>query len=506
MSDIKSLGRMVKIVATLGPASWKAGTVKKLFQNGTDVFRLNFSHGNYSVFRNAIKTIRAVSDDCAILIDLPGPKIRTGKVLGERAELKRGGKVMLTDKNSISDASRIFVDYPYLSKDIKPGSLVYIDDGRIKLRAEKKLKSGELMCGVLTPGILRAEKGINFPDAPLSIPSVTEKDYEFLRFGAEQGVDMFAVSFVRKAEDVGLVKDFLRKNYPEKDFFVVAKIEKIEAVRNISAIAAVADAVMVARGDLGVEAPVENIPIEQKKIITAANSAGKPVITATQMLISMTENESPTRAEVTDVSNSIFDGTDAVMLSEETAIGKNPALAVKYMSKIINATGKSAAFRRGGGSRRGHGPVLPGRGIASGAVAVCPAGHEREAACGENISFIIAEAAVMASELLKNSVIVAITRSGYTASLISSFKPQVPIIAVVPSDGAKRRLSLNFGVRAIVEENIAGNNVSIEDIIQSVKNNLKSNGRIRPSFAVLTGGIPIGKPGSTDFVKIVRLF
>jgi pyruvate kinase len=489
-----NIGRKkVKIVATLGPASADKSVIKNIIKNGADVLRLNFSHGNEDLFAEVINNIRSISGAVGILIDLPGPKIRTGKLTKNSVAIARGSKIVLTDRNVVSDAKRIFINYPYLGKDIKPGSLVYIDDGKIKLRVIKKLNKNELEAEVLTNGILDPEKGINFPGSVLSIPSVTDNDKRFLKFGAEHNVDMFAVSFVRSPDDISSVKNFLKDGYPKKKFLIIAKIEKIEAVKNIEKIAMVADALMVARGDLGVEAPVENIPIEQKRIISVANFYKKPVITATQMLLSMVENESPTRAEVTDISNAIFDGTDSVMLSEETAVGKYPASAVKYMSKIIKATEKSAIFNKIYKSGY-NGKYLSGYHNLDTFKTQTP-----------DISNIIAEMSVAASKLLKNSIIAAITRSGYTANLISSLKPHVPIIAIVPNESVKRKLSLSFGVSCIVMENIEDKDIDLKDVIDLINGGLKNAGRKSPDYAILTGSVPIGEPGSTDFVKIVRL-
>ena len=481
-----NIGRKrVKIVATLGPASAGKSVIKNIIKNGADVLRLNFSHGNEDFFAEAINNIRSISSDVGILIDLPGPKIRTERLSEDSIPLSKGIRIILTDKRTVSDGKIIFIDYPYLGKDIKLNSLVYIDDGKIKLKVIKKLNKNELEAEVLTNGVLKSEKGINFPDSVLSIPSVTDNDKKFLKFGAEHNVDMFAVSFVRNPVDISSVKNFLKTGYPKKEFLIIAKIEKIEAVKNIEKIAIVSDALMVARGDLGVEAPVENIPLEQKRIISVGNFYKKPVITATQMLLSMVENESPTRAEVTDISNAIFDGTDSVMLSEETAVGKYPAEAVKYMSKIIKATEKSAIFNKIYKSGYG-GQYLPGY-------------HTPD------ISNIIAEMSVEASKLLNNSIITAITRSGYTANLISSLKPHVPILAIVPNESVKRKLSLSYGVSCVVMKNIEDKDIDLKDVIDLISGELKNTGSKSPDYAILTGGVPIGEPGSTDFVKIVKL-
>ncbi len=505
---INIYGKKVKIVATLGPASDSMQMIEKIIKNGADVIRLNFSHGDENYFAEAIKKIRSVSENIAILVDLPGPKIRTGKLNKDSINLQKGGTIILTNKYTVSDERKIYIDYPYLCDDIKPKNLVYINDGKIKLKVIKKVNGNELEAEILTKGVLKAEKGINFPDSKLSITSVTENDKKFLKFGAEHGADMFAVSFVRSSEDIALVRNLLQNEYPAKKFLIIAKIEKIEAVKNIEKIAAAADALMVARGDLGVEAPIENIPIEQKRIIYIANLYKKPVITATQMLLSMVENETPTRAEVTDISNAIFDGTDAVMLSEETAIGKYPNEAVAYMSKIIRATEKSPMFS-GGVYKSYPAYRMHGGGRAIGYLER-PSMEEYSDKVkikknSDDISDIIAETASTASELLNDCIIAAITRSGYTANLISSFKPPVPVVAIVPDDSAKRRLSLNYGVSCITMKNITDKNIDLQDVIDLIKYEIKKSGHKSPDYAVITGGVPIGEPGSTDFVKIIRL-
>lgn len=486
--------KKVKIVATLGPASFDKTVIKKIIKNGANVLRLNFSHGDENLFAKVIEIVRGISIGTGILIDLPGPKIRTGKFSEGNVLLNKADKIVLTSKAGLSDKKRIFIDYPRLGKDIKHNSLIYIDDGKIKLKVVKKINENELISEVLVGGIIKAEKGINFPNAVLKIPSVTDKDVEYLKFGAEHNVDMFAVSFVRSPDDITYVKNFLKNNYPEKKFLIIAKIEKLEAIKNIEKIAQVADAIMVARGDLGVEAPVENITLEQKKIIAVANFYKKPVITATQMLLSMVDNESPTRAEVTDVSNAIFDGTDSVMLSEETAIGRYPVETVEYMSKIIKATEKSRIFNETSEFSRHKGEYLTE--------------HRELNNTGEqttDISTIIAETAVAASKLLKNSIIGAITRSGYTANLISSLKPHVFILALVPNDIVQRRLSLNYGVSCIIMKNVKDENIDLKDAIDLIVSRLKDTGRKSPDYIILTGGVPLGEPGSTDFIKIVKL-
>jgi pyruvate kinase len=487
--------RKTKIVCTLGPASSDKKTIKRLIEAGMNVARLNFSHGDDDMFKKLIEIIRQLSDDVAILIDLPGPKIRTKKQLQDKIILKKNEDIILSNIKEFSDKKNIAIDYKYLAKDIKKGNLVFIDDGKIKLKVVDILSENELLCKIIKEGVLKTEKGVNFPNVKLSVPSVTDNDFKSLKFGAEHDVDMFAVSFVRKPDDITEVKDFLEKNYSGKKFFIISKIEKEEAVENIHKIAEISDGIMVARGDLGVETPIETIALKQKMIIAVTNSLKKPVITATQMLESMVANESPTRAEVTDITNAILDGTDAVMLSEETAIGQYPDLAASYMEKIIETTEESYFFKN----------------LRHNAY-----NNVSETGTGVNtadniISIASAKMAVSSSFIIEDSFIAAITRTGYTASLISSFRPLVPIIAVVPDLSVKRRLALNSGVFSIVMEKIAEKNVKIEDIIKFIKDNYKKirNKKFKSDnnsrYAIITGGLPLGEPGSTDFVRIIDL-
>jgi pyruvate kinase len=486
--------RKTKIVCTLGPASSDKKTIKRLIESGMNVARLNFSHGDNDTFEKLIDIIRQLSDDVAILVDLPGPKIRTKKQLQDKIILKKNEDIILSNIKEFSDEKNIAIDYKYLTKDVKKGNLVFIDDGKIKLKVIDILSENELSCKIIKEGVLKTEKGVNFPNIELSVPSVTDNDFKSLKFGAEHDVDMFAVSFVRKPDDIAEVKDFLEKNYSGKKFFIISKIEKAEAVKNIYKIAETSDGIMVARGDLGVETPIETIALKQKMIIAAANNLKKPVITATQMLESMVADESPTRAEVTDITNAILDGTDAVMLSEETAIGQYPDLAVAYMEKIIETTEESYFFKN-----------------------LCRNTYNnRTSETGVNtadniVSIASAKMAVSSSFIIEDSFIAAITRTGYTASLISSFRPLTPIIAVVPDLSVKRRLALNSGVFSIVMKEIAEKNVKIEDIIKFIKDNYKKirNKKFKADnnfrYAIITGGLPLGEPGSTDFARIIDL-
>ncbi|HDZ11962.1 MAG TPA: pyruvate kinase, partial [Bacteroidetes bacterium] len=324
-----------KIVCTIGPASRSKGMLKKLMKSGMNVARLNFSHGNLDEHRENIQNIRSLSAqlnlDVAILIDLPGPKIRIGTLQHEPLLLKKGDNLTLTTRDVAGTASQISVNYEKLPQSVQKGGIIYLNDGFIQLKV-RDVSGDNVHCKVIIGGSLLSHKGLNLPQAKLFLDAVTKKDLEFVDFGLSQGVDTFSISFVEKAADILKVKQFAEER--GRSIYTVAKIERAEAVQNMDEILNVTDAIMVARGDLGVQIPIEHLPMVQKKLIRKANLLGRPVITATQMLESMTENIRPTRAEVTDVANAILDGTDAVMLSEESAIGKYPADAVKMMAKI----------------------------------------------------------------------------------------------------------------------------------------------------------------------------
>ncbi|OHB49409.1 MAG: pyruvate kinase [Planctomycetes bacterium GWF2_41_51] len=328
-----------KIVCTIGPASRIPAVLKDLIQSGMNVARLNFSHANLAEHTENINRIRSAAKSLkqpvAIMIDLPGPKIRIGKIQNQPLTLKKGDFVTLTTRNVPSSQTLIPVNYKRLPESVSTGGSIYLNDGFIQLKVRKILKE-DVYCEVIIGGQLLSNKGLNLPDANLSIDAVTKKDLGFIEFGLKNGINIFASSFVSSAKDIMRIKDFAKKK--GKKVYVVAKIERTEAVRNIDGIMKAADAIMIARGDLGVQVPIEQVPMIQKNLIRKANINGLPVITATQMLESMTQNLRPTRAEVTDVSNAIIDGSDAVMLSEETAIGKYPAQTVRMMAAIAANT------------------------------------------------------------------------------------------------------------------------------------------------------------------------
>ncbi|MEI6215318.1 MAG: pyruvate kinase [Desulfuromonadales bacterium] len=465
--------RKTKIVATVGPVSSSPEMIQKLLQAGVDIFRLNFSHGENSQKLELISTIRKVSDkvgrQAGILADLQGPKIRTGKMAGEGMLLTKGEEVVITTDDVLGSDGIIPTIYRSLPHDVQPGSRILLDDGLLELRVSA-IEGERVRCQVVTGGLLKNNKGINLPGVNVSAPCLTEKDLIDLDFALEAGVDFVALSFVRTAEDIEEIKSIIAAK--GKDTPVVAKIEKPEALRNFKKILKVTDAVMVARGDLGVEIEPEKVPIYQKKIIKACNEAGKPVITATQMLDSMIRNPRPTRAETSDVANAIVDGTDAIMLSAETASGDYPIESVETMVRIARDV-ETTDFLTA------RNPV--------GSVAT--------------IAQAVAESSCRTAATLKAKAIVVFTRSGSTATLISAFRPATPIIAFTGSLDIRRRLSIFWGVNC-TEVGIMENT---DQQIHEVEKKLLAAGFKEGDTIVITMGIPIETRGSTNLMKVHKL-
>jgi len=413
--------RKAKIVCTIGPASGSRKIISELIKNGMDVARLNFSHGDHEAHKKIVSIIRKESSSqkkaVAILQDLQGIKIRVGDVEGGSAMLKAGEVVFIYPGTGTSSGKGLFISYPALLRDVKEGDAILLDDGLIKLIVVAKNRKA-LRAKVVEGGILRSKKGVNLPASKTSMPAFTEKDRNDLEFGIKNGVDYAAISFVRSAEDIKLVIDWARNNnliLPP----LIAKIEKPEALDNINEIMEIVDGIMVARGDLGVEMPTEKVPIIQKMLINLANKKGKLVITATQMLESMTQHTRPTRAEATDVANAVLDGTDALMLSAETALGKYPVEALKMMGAIICYAEESFSSTMQYSYQMGT--IFP-EAIANGA---CKTAHNTGA-----------------------KAIVVFTHSGFTARLISKIRPSMPIIAFTPDENVLRMLQLYWGVSA----------------------------------------------------------
>ncbi len=466
--------RKTKIVCTIGPASSRRETIRSLIRNGMDVARLNFSHGDHVTYKKIAGLIRDESGNLkkavAILQDLQGIKIRVGLVSGGSIELKKGSEIFLHSGKEVSSDKHIFISYPELRKDVKTGDRILFDDGLIQANVTGKTRDG-LRVKIIEGGILRDKKGVNLPHVKTTLPSFTDKDKNDLSFGLTIGVDYAALSFVRSASDVRAVKEWLKKRHASLP--LIAKIEKPEAIDDIDSILDEADGIMIARGDLGVEISPEEVPIMQKMLISKANEKGKLVITATQMLESMTEHSRPTRAEATDVANAVIDGSDALMLSAETATGKYPVIAVKMMDRIIRYT---------------ESEIRPQT-----------IDHRLQTT---DFSGAVAEAACTAAGDIHAKAIVAFTQSGFTARLVSKFRPEVPIIGVTPYDNVKRRMSLYWGVTPMLISHVS----NTDNMIQKVEKLLIcSKIAKKTDNIVITAGSPLMKRGTTNLIKLHKI-
>ena len=473
--------RRAKIVATLGPASQDAGTLDRLIEAGMNVTRLNFSHGTHAEYSALIGRVRQAAERAGqpicILQDLQGPKIRVGDLPVEGVVLKRGDTVTLTTLKGSEDGSGIPVDFAELPHFVRKGGRILLDDGNLELEATDIAKE-TVQATVIIGGKLKSHKGINLPGAEIDIPGLTHKDEEDLAAGLEMGVDMVAISFVRTAEDVARVRKAISANNPERlDTPIIAKLERGEALENLHEIVEAADGVMVARGDLGVELPPETVPIAQKQIIDAANQQGKLVITATQMLDSMIMNPRPTRAEASDVANAIFDGTDAVMLSGETAVGKYPVESVAMMDAIVR---EAESHIRQWGHWKGSGSTA----LRDDAISITRAA--RELAQDVNVA-----------------AITVFTSSGRTARLMSKAFPRVPILGLTPETRTYNRMSLYWGVYPMLV-NLSNN---VDDMLTSIETTTLSLGSLKPGQQVVViSGYPIGAMRPPNLVMLYTLW
>ncbi len=471
--------RKTKIVCTIGPSSLSTETMVSLIEAGMDAARLNFSYSTHTEHRIGIQHIREASKrtgrPVAIIQDLQGPKIRIGSLLQPSYELKIGNGISITTEDVIGTETRISTTYQHLPADVKPGDKILIDDGLIELKV-LGTQEREIFCKVVAGGILKEHKGINLPGIAISSPSLTEKDIGDVTFGLENDVDYVALSFVRSADDIRQLHDVMKKL--SKHAPIIAKIEKGEALKEIDEIIRAADAVMVARGDLGVELPAEEVPILQKMIIERCNHFGKPVIVATQILESMIENPRPTRAEASDVANAVLDGADAVMLSGETSVGRFPVEAVTIMEKIIREAEE--------------------HGIASYDIQPGPAKEE------ETIQTALARSAVILSERIHASAIVAVTHSGAAAQRISQARPRAQIIAATDRERIVRRMNLVWGVRGLMIKNVSDTNSDVT--LDNLRDELGKQGLVAPGdFIVFTAGMPVLERGKTNMIKVERI-
>lgn len=463
-----------KIVCTLGPATTSSRLIEQLIRKGMDVARLNLSHGTLEEHSQFIQKVRdlnsKIGSHVAILLDLPGPKYRTGKMKNGSAILKKGSEVVLTTRQVAGDNRIISINLPTLPQDVKTGRIILVDDGAIQLRA-MSVNSTEVVCKVVVGGRVTPGRGVVLPGIPLSTPFLTDDLRKNIDFAIEQQPDYIALSFVSRIEDILQVRDILQQK--NSDVPLISKIERKQAVRNFSKILRASDGIMVARGDLGVEIPLKEVPMVQKDIIRRCNRAGKAVITATQMLESMMSSPRPTRAEVTDVANAIVDGTDAIMLSGETSIGKYPVQSVKMMFDVANETEHHLL----------HETILVQR------------GQWVERQTDEIISYSACYTALQ----LKAAAIVAYTHSGSTARRVSKYRPSIPIIAITPDQKIAGRLVLYSGVHAFQIPPPS----SVSDLFSRGANLAKEIGIAKAGdLIVITGGIPMGKAGTTNLLKV----
>ncbi len=465
--------KKTKIVATLGPSTDNKNKIKKLIKEGVDIFRLNLSHGDHSYHRNLINLIREIDRTIPILIDLCGPKLRIGKFENNKIFLKKGDNFTLTTKKIIGNNDIVSISYKDIDKKINKNDLILLDDGRIKLKVVD-IKDKLIITKVIVGGELSDNKGVNIIGKNLSIPSLTDKDKDDIDFGIKERVDFIALSFVKTKDDIVELKDILkRKNY---QIPVVAKIEKKEAIRNLKQIIDISDGIMVARGDLGVEMPLEEVSILQKKIIKECLLKGKFSILATQILESMVEKSSPTRAEVSDITNAIFDGADSLMLSSETATGKHPEIVIRTMKKISERVEKELPYLD---------MIL-----------------SMEKNIKDDTILSICYSAVLLSIKIKAKIIVVTTETGRTAINVSRFRPKVPILTLTPNDNVVKILRPFWGVITKKTDRF----YTQDDIINSINKEVRELDFIKKGdlFISLSGVIP-GIPGGTNMIKVDRI-
>jgi pyruvate kinase len=472
--------KRTKIVATVGPACDTYDKLLELVKAGVNVFRLNFSHGAYTDKLKIIQFIREINKNepynVAILGDLQGPKLRVGELEGGQLELEDGSEFIFTTEKMVGTLDKIYVSYPNLAKDVKPGERIFLDDGKMEVKVKEILNDKEVKISVTLGGTLLPKKGVNLPDSALTMPSLTEKDKADLDFIIENNLDWVALSFVRKAVDIIELKKIIKSR--ESKIKVIAKIEMPEALKNIRDIIVESDGVMVARGDLGVEVPVEQVPIIQKEIIRKCMHRAKPVIVATQMMESMMERTKPNRSEVTDVANAVLEGADAVMLSGETAMGDYPTMVVEMMSKIIMEVEKSVYDynREDILKPQPHSPSFLSDAVC---YTACKLAHDTHA-----------------------SALIGMTQSGYTGFMLSSYRPKSPLFIFSKERSLINQLSLSWGVRAIyyAEEE------SLDDIISDQIEILKQRGFVSQGDVVVnTGSTPIELHLPTNIVKISKV-
>ena len=467
--------RKTKIICTMGPSTDDIEVLRQMAQAGMNVARFNFSHGSHEEHKQRMDCLKKVREEAglpiAILLDTKGPEIRTGDMKDGKIFLKKGEVLRLTPRACLGTPEKIQITYPDLYKDVQTGTSILIDDGLIELRVEQTQEQ-DILCRVLNDGAVSNHKGINVPDVHLSIPYLSDKDKEDIKFGIEQGVDFIAASFVRTPDDVQQLRMLLDENGGE-NINIIAKIENQQGVENIDGIVALADGVMIARGDMGVEIPAEDVPSIQKLLIKKVTLAGKQVITATQMLDSMMKNPRPTRAEVTDVANAIYDGTGAIMLSGETAAGLYPVEALTMMARIAERTEEDIDYRK--------------------------RFFVRDRKANPDITDAICHATCTTAHDLNARAIVTVTKSGRSARMVARYRPDCDIIGCTPSETVAHQLNLVWGVSPVLVEE--KNNVF--DLFDYALDTTGDQGLMKEGdIAVITSGVPIGVSGTTNMIKV----
>lgn len=468
--------KKTKIIATIGPASESEEILRELFLNGLNVCRLNFSHGTHEEHKMRIDRIKKVRKELelpiAIMLDTKGPEIRLGKFKNGSIDLEQGNIFVLTNRDLVGDERIVSVSYEGLPNDVKEGSIISIDDGLVELKVLEIIDGTDIKCIALNKGVLKDRKGVNVPNVKINLPVITQKDIDDILFGIENGMDFIAASFIRKGEDVTEIRKVLEENNGYH-IDIISKIENQQGVDNLDEIIMLSDGIMIARGDLGVAIETETMPIVQKEMIKKCNIAGKPVITATQMLDSMIRNPRPTRAEVTDVANAILDGTTAIMLSGETAAGKHPIESIKTMYKIAVTTEEAMDYPE----------LLRSKSIKTEITTTNAIGR----------------ATCTTAQDLEATAIITATSSGYTSKAISKFRPKAPIIAVTTTHRVMRKLALEWGVYPV----LAPDSESTDGVISnSVEAAICSGYAKEGDLVVITAGIPAGLSGSTNLIKV----
>ena len=460
--------RKTKIIATVGPSVNSKDGIKKLVEAGADVLRLNFSHGTNDDHSNVVKWARELDRSVAIMQDIQGPKIRTGETK-DSTQLEEDNQIKITNKELISNENEIYISYKDLFKDINTGERIFIDDGQIVIRITKKTRSS-MIGNIEIGGELRSNQGVAFPDSRLSVSAITKKDIEDIKFGQKLDVDIIAVSFVRDSNDIKKVKELADKNIK-----IIAKIELKNAVKNLDSIIDEADGVMVARGDLGVQMELEKVPFIQKQILNQANAKGKITVTATEMLQSMKESHRPTRAEVTDITNAILEGTDCVMLSAETAIGNHPEIVIEVMANICKEA-----------DSRNDTSVL----------------RFKEASGIDTLTTSLAKAAVQVANEIDAKAIVAFTETGRTPLLISNYRPEAPIFTFTTIDKTYKQMHILWGVEQVKIERLETTSEMFEIADTWLQNNKKFK---KDDKVVIVAGTPPNREAATNLIRVMKI-